>query len=92
MSVKHYIKGLRRRAAARGLGRGMGNTSAIAEYIQQKDREEIAAIRKRAQIMHGGAAERRVKAEMDPLAREVSNDQKRTNRLRKSRASVAKEA
>lgn len=92
MSNRHYIKGLRRRMAKRGMGRGMGDTSRIAEYIMQKDKEEREAIRKRAQTKFGNAAERRVKQEADPLAREVAQDKKRTARVRKTRASVAAEA
>lgn len=85
MSNRHYIKGLKRRAARAGRGRGMGNVAAFVAYLEKKDKAEARKRVKeaKASLDHSRGverirAERRIKR--DSLEGLAAQDQKRSTR------------
>ncbi len=75
MSNHHYIKGLRRRAARRGLGRKSGNIAALFE-AQERETGAQTRLRVRAAV----AAEKRIK-KASALEKMVAQDKRRKSKL-----------
>ena len=82
MSNKHYIKGLRRRALRRGMGRGVGQLAIFAAAVQRQD-EEREKQRKIIVARAGEAA--RVRIKEDPLVKMIAQDQKRKAKVRRGK-------
>lgn len=77
MSIKHWLKGMRRRAARRGLGRGRGNLEALFIAQERQRRREERAARGKPVDVEGTRKERRA----DALSMMVAQDRKRSARV-----------
>lgn len=75
MSNRNWIKGMRRRASAKGHGKGLG---AIGDMVRAHDERELDIARGIERIRAEYREKKAKKDERDALAKLVAQDQKRS--------------